>query len=348
MSYEVKEISQLEREVVFSVSWEEFDKSMQKQLVHLKQTVAIDGFRKGKVPDEILLKKYTETLQDQAIKDISLRCWSDYLASNKNIVLATQPMYNPKLDIKNKILSIDYFYELSPEINLLSLESLEITKFEYSINQSDFTSMKEKVIKEHGNDQSQIAFEKLGFIGDDAEQKFDLAIKQTLLQEVEFKLFQKNKESILEALLNEFQFSLPPSILAKAITTEERRLGHELHEKAGHTHKAEEPCDKHVELDSFTKTLIEKRLKSDWILKHIVNNFNIIPKQEVIKKLISQTAQSTQDPEKAIRQLVQNDYWRNYFFTIALEIEFVDHIFNRVKIVSKPVKLSDLIDTNNK
>ena len=79
--------------------WEEaLDKAFKKNV----QNVKVDGFRKGKCPKDIFLKKYgKESLYMDAAESLVGEAYDAVIKDNKDIVPVVQPSVGIK-DIKNK------------------------------------------------------------------------------------------------------------------------------------------------------------------------------------------------------------------------------------------------------
>lgn len=96
----------------------------------------IDGFRKGRVPINILKKHFG----DKADSDASNEIISESLAKalkNENVVPADRPVL-AKIDLENKkIFSYTVEFEIFPDIEVVSFANLEIKQFKSSISETD-------------------------------------------------------------------------------------------------------------------------------------------------------------------------------------------------------------------
>ncbi|MGB9755743.1 MAG: trigger factor, partial [Desulfurella sp.] len=132
----VEKVQPSKRKMFIKVPIEKVQKTKEDFVNHLKKTVNIKGFRKGKVPREIILKNYGKDIDEDIKKDL-LEEGYRFCVSENNFSVVSEPVF---LNIKD--FSDDGFYfevevEVKPEINLKEYKSIKITQKPYEVTQED-------------------------------------------------------------------------------------------------------------------------------------------------------------------------------------------------------------------
>ncbi len=131
--------------IEFTVSREEFDKAMDKAYLKLRNSITIQGFRKGKAPKHMIEKKYGKNVfYDDAI-DIAL--YDAYPEVIKELDL--NPINRPQIDVKeiedDKDLVFTADIEVMPEVELGQYKGIEIEKVEYNVTDEDVDNEIKKI-----------------------------------------------------------------------------------------------------------------------------------------------------------------------------------------------------------
>ncbi len=114
METKIKEKSKTQKEISFSLKWEEFFPYYQKAVKELSQNAEVPGFRKGNVPENVLKnhlgeEKIITKAAEKAIKNSYL----NFLKENK-----IEPIGPPKAEIKKMAPLNDFVFSI--EIDVLS------------------------------------------------------------------------------------------------------------------------------------------------------------------------------------------------------------------------------------
>ncbi|KKP54821.1 MAG: Trigger factor [Parcubacteria group bacterium GW2011_GWA1_33_6] len=95
MNYSVKKLEKSQIEVGFELSVEEFEEYIQKALLHLKEHVKIDGFRKGNVPKEMVEKEVGQENLLMEAGDLAVKkSYAKFVTENK-----LEPIGEPEVQI---------------------------------------------------------------------------------------------------------------------------------------------------------------------------------------------------------------------------------------------------------
>lgn len=123
--------------IEFTVSSESFKEAVNKAYLKMRNSIAIQGFRKGKAPKHIIERMYGKTIfYDEAI-EIALSEAYPKVISELNI----KPIDRPQVDFKEIEEGKDIVFtadiELMPEIELKQYKGIEIEKIEYNVTDED-------------------------------------------------------------------------------------------------------------------------------------------------------------------------------------------------------------------
>merc|ERR1712093_502288 len=112
------------------------DEKIVSRLNELSKTVAIKGFRPGKVPVEVLRRQFGKAVYGEVLEKI-LKETSTKALEEKKIKVAGQP----KLDLKSYGEGKDLNYTLEvdelPTVNLKSLDSIKFTEYEIKVTEEE-------------------------------------------------------------------------------------------------------------------------------------------------------------------------------------------------------------------
>merc|ERR1712093_273566 len=112
------------------------DEKIGARLSELSKTVAIKGFRPGKVPVEVLRRQFGKAVYGEVLEKI-LKETSTKALEEKKIKVAGQP----KLDLKSYGEGKDLNYTLEidelPAVKLKSIENIKYTNYEISVTDKE-------------------------------------------------------------------------------------------------------------------------------------------------------------------------------------------------------------------
>ena len=93
MSSKLKKLKDLERKLTVSIPVEEYNSKFQLKLNNIKGKAKLDGFRKGKVPNDVLEQKYGQSIHADVVNDLIQSSYPQALNENK-IRPASAPTVN--------------------------------------------------------------------------------------------------------------------------------------------------------------------------------------------------------------------------------------------------------------
>lgn len=125
MEYNVKEINASEKEVEIKLSYDEIKDSIEKEVAKQTKSIQVPGFRKGKVPKNILKKMFGDALEYEAADKVATEFFWKVADENQLKPIGKPTMTD--LDFEpSKHLNFKVKYETIPEINVTGYKELEI------------------------------------------------------------------------------------------------------------------------------------------------------------------------------------------------------------------------------
>ncbi len=149
ISSKVNNLDGLKRSLSVTVNKDEYISEFKKGLGKYKASAKIDGFRAGKVPENIIMKNYKDRIHGDAMNSLIENSLTESLAENK--LDTASP---PKLSI-NQAGSFDSDlvftaeFEIYPLFSVNRLEDIEIEQPDVEINESDIKEVIKNIQKQH-------------------------------------------------------------------------------------------------------------------------------------------------------------------------------------------------------
>ena len=128
MKYEIKEATATKKKVEIEVSAEDFNNYYSQTLKKISADAEIPGFRKGKVPENMVEKRVTKEGVLSEAAEIAIReSWAKFLAESKEEAIS-QPQVEIIKIAKDNPLIFTAEFEILPEIKLPKLDSAKVEK----------------------------------------------------------------------------------------------------------------------------------------------------------------------------------------------------------------------------
>lgn len=146
MEVKVNEIAKHEHEVEVTLTYDEIKPEIDDAYKKERAKIAIDGFRKGKVPLHLIKKFYGESIEYQASESISNKKFWDIVESDN-----LEPVSTPQLIdidfVKGEKLFFKVRYEVKPILELKDYKNLEIEKPIFKVKDDDIENEITKILK---------------------------------------------------------------------------------------------------------------------------------------------------------------------------------------------------------
>ncbi len=142
MQVSVEKTSEIGRKMTVNIPQEMFSKKMEDRFQSLAKQVKVDGFRPGKVPMQVIKKRYSERVKGEVTGDLIQSSYFDALKQNE-----LMPVGQP--NIRDIVTEGDLAYvaefEVAPEISLDQINELKVTRPVATVEANDYDEMLEKL-----------------------------------------------------------------------------------------------------------------------------------------------------------------------------------------------------------
>jgi trigger factor len=142
MQVSVEKTSELSRKMTVSVPEAVVQEKMAERLKSLARDVKIDGFRPGKVPQQVVKKMFGDRVRGEIFSDLIKETYYDAL-QGEDLKPAGYPLIQP-LD-ETEGFKYTAVFEVYPEISLAGVDQLEVLRPVATVTDSDVHEMIEKL-----------------------------------------------------------------------------------------------------------------------------------------------------------------------------------------------------------
>ncbi|PWW16088.1 MULTISPECIES: trigger factor [Pseudidiomarina] len=148
MQVSVETTQGLERRATITVPAETIEKEVKRLLKDEYRNRRINGFRKGKVPPNVLQKLFGKEARARAASNLMQSKYFEAMMQEKlNPVGA--PAIEPKVNEEGKDFEFVATFEVYPEVKVADLDKLAIEKPEVEVTDADVDTMMETLRKQH-------------------------------------------------------------------------------------------------------------------------------------------------------------------------------------------------------
>ncbi len=263
MKVEVKKVSEVARELKFEVPKETVNPKFDEVYKDLANKVTVKGFRKGKVPRNILESQHRQRAEEEVIRKVVGEAYEKAL-QDENI----QPIDLPEIhdvSLKEGVVRFTAKLEIKPDIQLKNYKGLKVKRKTSQVTEEEVNKTLEVFKQGQGKDvELNDEFAKgMGFPGLED-------FKKSLARQLEMEKDRQNKvdveNQVIEQLLKSTKVVVPQSLV-------ERQLHRRLHDYQNQMQQqgvaAEEAEKRAKEAEKEMRTAVEKDVQVYLILDKI-------------------------------------------------------------------------------
>ncbi len=148
MQVSVETSQGLERKVHVSVPSNKIEEEVNSRLLTLSRKAKVAGFRPGKVPMNIIRKRFSNGVREEVARDLVQSSLYEALTDH-NLTPAGAPSIEPKQLAAGEDFTYTAIFEIFPEINIKEIEQAEIEKVTANVSDADVDTMISKLQEQH-------------------------------------------------------------------------------------------------------------------------------------------------------------------------------------------------------
>lgn len=144
MQVSVETLKGLERKVTVSVPSEKVEEEVSLRLKNLARKVKIDGFRPGKVPFQVVVSRYSQSVREEVARDMVQSTLFEALQKNE-LVPAGYPSVEPEQLEKGKDFKYSAIFEVMPVFEIIELNQAAVELARSEVTDKDVEDMLDKL-----------------------------------------------------------------------------------------------------------------------------------------------------------------------------------------------------------
>ncbi|MEK7538666.1 MAG: trigger factor [Patescibacteria group bacterium] len=321
----LKNISENEIEITCEIATETFEKHRAKALERVAEEVSLPGFRKGHVPENILIQKFGEALILEEMANLAIDSAYSGIIKEHSIRAITTPTVTIKKLAKGNPFEFTLLYSVMPEIKLPDYKKIakDVMKQEdmLEVSEDDITKAVDRVRSQFATKDADgkevlpdLTLEfvvKFGAFKTVAE--FTDKVRESLVQEKKDRAREKKRKEIVDNIANEISVKLPRMLIdgelehmSRVFKQDVERMGMKFEDYLTASKKTLEDMKKEWETDA------EKSVKIQIALNEIATEEKLKVEPEAIERETAYLLENAKgaDPARArlhVENLLMND-----------------------------------------
>ncbi|MCA9403902.1 MAG: hypothetical protein KC897_08985 [Candidatus Omnitrophica bacterium] len=263
MKVEVKKVNEVSRELTFEVPKETVTPKFDEVYKDLAKKVTVKGFRKGKVPRNILETHHRQQAEEEVIRKVVGEAYEKALQDEDIHPIDMPEIHN--VSLKEGVVRFTAKLEIKPDIQLKEYKGLKVKRKESKVTDDELNKTLEIFKQGEGKDVD---------VNDDFAKGMGFPsleeFKKSLARQLEMEKDRQNKvdveNQIIEQLLKSTKVTVPKSLV-------ERQLHRRLHDYQNQMQQqgiaAEEAQKRIKESEKELRTAVEKDVQVYLILDKI-------------------------------------------------------------------------------
>jgi trigger factor len=140
MQVSVMSTGGLERRMEIQVPAERVNKAVEERLASMSRTVRLKGFRPGKVPVKVVRQQFGKQVRQEVLGDVMQSTFAEAV-TKENLVPVGGPRIEPIAMDEGSDLKYRAIFEVFPQIQLASVEQIELTRPVAEVTTADVDAM---------------------------------------------------------------------------------------------------------------------------------------------------------------------------------------------------------------
>ncbi|MCM8759511.1 MAG: hypothetical protein NC906_07060 [Candidatus Omnitrophica bacterium] len=275
MKVEIQQLPKHGRKILFEIESEKVEQEKQNIIREIQKTAEVPGFRKGKVPENVIATRYNDVIKKKVVENLITRSYLEAIKEN-NIL----PVIDPEIgDVKfENTLSFSVYVEVKPEVTVKKYKAL-------TVKQVEPEPVTEQMVDEVLADWEKRKEFASSIIDPEKRAAWRKKIRQQLEQLSLTKAKRQEEEQIWKQLFEHSSIEIPEKLmLQRARSLAEQQLNY-----IDKKNKTEEEVRKiAIEIYEKMKPVAEEQLKKYFILDKIAEIEKIEVQDEEVENAIRQ------------------------------------------------------------
>lgn len=155
MQVSVETLKGLERKVTISVPASKVEEEVSQRLRNLARKAKVDGFRPGKVPMNVVVKRFSDSVRQEVAKDMVQSTLYEALKNNE-LMPAGSPYIEPEAVEMGKDFKYTAVFEVFPHIEVKELNQADVEVVNATVKEADVKGMLDK-LREQNKDWKEVS-----------------------------------------------------------------------------------------------------------------------------------------------------------------------------------------------
>lgn len=139
------------KEIEIKINGKEWEEAVDKAYKKVSEKVRIDGFRPGKAPKDMIMKKYGQDVYMEAADLCIEPAYAKMLEDNKDLFLVAQPDIRLK-ELDENGLTFEFVLTTKPEVKLGNYKNLDVKKESVEVSQEEVDHVIEDMRQRYAED----------------------------------------------------------------------------------------------------------------------------------------------------------------------------------------------------
>lgn len=144
MDIAVQDINETRKMVVVSVSGDDIEQEYKKALVGFTKYVKVDGFRKGKVPANIIEKKYAKEMEEELVNKVRSHSYDKVVKESGLDIFAVVKLDEGKI-VRGQGATLTFSLDVAPKVELPEYKGIVVELSEEVVGDDEIESAVNKV-----------------------------------------------------------------------------------------------------------------------------------------------------------------------------------------------------------
>ncbi|MCM8804483.1 MAG: hypothetical protein NC833_04460 [Candidatus Omnitrophica bacterium] len=206
MKIDINKKGEIEIELICEADKKEIEEEKNRIVKEIKKDVEIEGFRKGKVPENIIEKRFTDKIKEEILKNIISKAYFQTVKKENFIPIVEPEIYD--VEFTDDKLSFKIEMELKPKVEIKKYKGITVRKVE------------QKDVKEEDVENALREFEKRpefasSIIDLEKRQMWKKRIREELEEKEKNNAKMEEEKQLWDGLFKNAKFPIPEKLINK-------------------------------------------------------------------------------------------------------------------------------------